>query len=135
MSDDKGVKTLINGVTLAGLTVGIDRVAKSFFNRSFSDPSSSFKNFVLFSVALSTAIALKDLLQEGFTLSLIYSLHVGTEDRDVEVCNVCDVVHAPGKDCGLVRGACDLLEEATQSSQSPQNPQSTQSTQSHGQAG
>ena len=65
MSDNKVVKTLMDGATLTGLTAGIGWAAKRVLNNSFTaDPSNSFENFGLFSLVLSGAIALKDWLQK-----------------------------------------------------------------------
>ena len=66
MSDNKVVKTLIDGATLTGLTAGIGWAAKRAFNKSFTaDPSNSFENFGLLTLTLSTAIALKEWLKKN----------------------------------------------------------------------
>ena len=65
MADNKAVKTLMDGATLTDLTAGIGWAAKKVLNKSFTaDPSNSFENFGLFTLALSSAIALKEWLQK-----------------------------------------------------------------------
>ena len=64
-SDNKVVKALMDGATLTGLTAGIGWGAKKVFNKSFTaDPSNSFENFGMFTLALSSAIALKEWLHK-----------------------------------------------------------------------
>ena len=59
------VKTLVDAATLTGLTAAIGFVAKKFFRRSFThDPSSSFENYAMFTLAMSGSVALKKYLED-----------------------------------------------------------------------
>ena len=63
MSDNKLVKTVIDGATLTGLAAGIGWAAKKAFNKSFTaDPSNSFENYAMFTVVMAGSIALKQYL-------------------------------------------------------------------------
>jgi len=65
MSDNKLVKTVIDAATLTGLAAGIGWAAKKVEKENFtSDPSSSFMNYVKFTVVMVGSIALKGYLED-----------------------------------------------------------------------
>jgi len=65
MSDNKLVKTVIDAATLTGLAAGIGWAAKKVLKENFtSDPSSSFMNYVKFTVVVAGSIALKGYLED-----------------------------------------------------------------------
>jgi len=65
MSDNKLVKTFIDAATITGLAAGIGWAAKKVVKENFtSDPSSSFMNYVKFTVVVSGSIALKGYLED-----------------------------------------------------------------------
>ena len=64
-TDNKLVKTLLDSATLTGLTAGIGWAAKEAFRRSFTgNPSESFENYAMLTVALAGSIALKKYLED-----------------------------------------------------------------------
>jgi len=64
MSDNKLVKTIIYAATLTGLAAGIGWPAKKVVKKNFtSDPSSSFMNYMKFTVVVAGSIALKGYLE------------------------------------------------------------------------
>jgi len=65
MSDNKLVKTAIDGATLTALAAGIGWAAKKVMKENFtSDPSSSFMNYMKFTVVMAGSIALKGYLED-----------------------------------------------------------------------
>ena len=65
MSDNKLVKTVIEAVTLTGLTAGIGWAAKKAMKENFtSDPNSSFMNYMKFTAVMAGSIALKKYLED-----------------------------------------------------------------------
>ena len=65
MSDNKLVKTVIDAATLTGLAAGIGWAAKKVAKENFtSEPSSSFMNYVKFTVVVAGSIALKKYLED-----------------------------------------------------------------------
>jgi len=65
MSDNNLVKTAIDAGTLTGLAAGIGWVVKKVVKENFtSDPSSSFMNYVKFTVVVAGSIALKKYLED-----------------------------------------------------------------------
>jgi len=65
MSDKKLVKTAIDGATLTALAAGIGWAAKKVMKENFtSDPSSSFMNYMKFTVVMAGSIALKGYLED-----------------------------------------------------------------------
>ena len=64
MSDNKLVKTAIDTATLTGLATGIGWPSKKVVNENFtSDPTSSFMNYMKFTVVVAGSIALKGYLE------------------------------------------------------------------------
>ena len=65
MSDNKLVKTIIDGATLTGIVAGIGWVSKKVVKENLtSDPSSDIMNYVKFTVVMTGAIALKKYLED-----------------------------------------------------------------------
>ena len=65
MSDNKLVKTVIDAAVLTGLAAGIGWPAKKVVKESLtSDPSSSFMNYIKFTVIVAGSIALKGYLED-----------------------------------------------------------------------
>ena len=65
MSDNKLVKTILDGATLAGLVAGIGGVSKKVVKENLtSDPSSNFMNYVKFTLVMTGAIAAKKYLED-----------------------------------------------------------------------
>ena len=65
MSDNKLVKTVIDAATITGLAAGIGWPAKKVVKESLtSDPSSSFMNYIKFTVIVAGSIALKGYLED-----------------------------------------------------------------------
>jgi len=65
MSDNKLVKTVIDAATLTGLAAGIGWAAKKVVKETFtSDPSSSFMNYMKFTVVIAGSIGLKGYLED-----------------------------------------------------------------------
>jgi len=61
MSENKLIKTIMDAATLTGLVSGIGWISKKVVKENFTaDPSSSVKNFAMFTVAMAGSIALKD---------------------------------------------------------------------------
>ena len=59
------VKTLVDAATLTGLSAAVGFVAKKVFRRSFTDdPSSSFENYAMFTLAMAGSVALKKYLED-----------------------------------------------------------------------
>ena len=64
MSDNKLVKTVIDVATITGLAAGIGWAAKKVLKENFtSDPSSSFMNYMKFTVVVAGSIGLKGYLE------------------------------------------------------------------------
>ena len=61
MSDNKLVKTILDGATLAGLVGVSKKVVKENLT---SDPSSNFMNYVKFTLVMTGAIAVKKYLED-----------------------------------------------------------------------
>ena len=65
MSDNRPVKTVIEGATLTGIAAGIGWAAKKVVKANFtSDPSSSAMKYVKFSVVMAGSIALRQYLDD-----------------------------------------------------------------------
>jgi len=65
MSDNKLVKTVIDAATLTGLVAGIGWAAKKVLKENFtSNPSSSFMNYMKFTVVVAGSITLKEYLED-----------------------------------------------------------------------
>ena len=65
MSDNKLVKTILDGATLTGIVAGIGWVSKKVVKENLiSDPSSDIMNYVKFTVVMTGAIALKKYLED-----------------------------------------------------------------------
>ena len=64
MSDNKLVKIVIDAATLTGLAAGIGWAAKKVKENFTSDPSSSFMNYMKFTVVVAGSIALKGYLED-----------------------------------------------------------------------
>ena len=65
MSDNKLVKTILDGATLTGIVAGIGWVANKATKENFtSDPSSNVMNYAKFTAAMAASIALKQYLED-----------------------------------------------------------------------
>ena len=65
MSDNKLVKTIIDGATLTGIVAGIGWVSKKVVKENLtSDPSSDIISYVKFTAVMTGAIALKKYLED-----------------------------------------------------------------------
>ena len=65
MSDNKLVKTILDGATLTGIVAGIGWATKKVMKENLtSDPSSNIMNYVKFTSVLTGAIALKKYLED-----------------------------------------------------------------------
>ena len=65
MSDNKLVKTILDGATLTGLVAGIGWVSKKVMKENLtSDPSSNIMNYVKFAIVMTGAIASKKYLED-----------------------------------------------------------------------
>ena len=65
MSDNKLVKTILDGATLSGLVAGIGWVSKKVVKENLtSDPSSNIMNYVKFTAVMTGAIAAKKYLED-----------------------------------------------------------------------
>ena len=65
MSDNKLVKTILDGATLTGIVAGIGWVSKKVVKENLtSDPSSNIMNYVKFTVVMTGAIAAKNYLKD-----------------------------------------------------------------------
>ena len=65
MSDNKLVKTILDGATLTGIVAGISWVTKKAIKENLtSDPSSDIMNYVRFTAVMTGAIALKKYLED-----------------------------------------------------------------------
>ena len=70
MSDNKLVKTILDGATLTGIVAGIGWVAKKVVKENLtSDPSSNVMNYGKFTAVMTGAIALKKYLEDQKILS------------------------------------------------------------------
>ena len=65
MSDNKLVKTILDGATLTGLVAGIGWVSKEVMKENLtSDPSSNIMNYVKFTAVMAVSIAVKQYLED-----------------------------------------------------------------------
>ena len=65
MSDNKLVKTILDGATLTGIVAGIGWVSKKVAKEDLtSDPSSDIMNYVKFTGVMTGAIAAKKYLED-----------------------------------------------------------------------
>ena len=65
MSDNKLVKTILDGATLTGIVAGIGWATKKVIKENLtSDPSSNIMNYVKFTAVMTGAIALKKYLED-----------------------------------------------------------------------
>ena len=65
MSDNKLVKTILDGATLSGLVAGIGWVSKKVVKENLtSDPSSNVMNYGKFTAVMAASIALKKYLED-----------------------------------------------------------------------
>ena len=65
MSDNKLVKTILDGATLTGIVAGIGWVSKKVAKENLtSDPSSDIMNYVKFTAVMTGAIAAKKYLED-----------------------------------------------------------------------
>ena len=65
MSDNKLVKTILDGATLTGIVAGIGWVSKKTVKENVtSDPSSNLMNYVRFTAVMAGAIAAKKYLED-----------------------------------------------------------------------
>ena len=65
MSDNKLVKTLTDAATVTGLAAGMGWIAKKVIKEPMtSDPSSSFMNYLKFTVIIAASMATKKYLEE-----------------------------------------------------------------------
>ena len=65
MSDNKLVKTILEGATLTGIVAGIGWATKKIMKENLtSDPSSNIMNYVKFTAVMSASIALKKYLED-----------------------------------------------------------------------
>ena len=65
MSDNKLVKTILDGATLTGIVAGIGWVSKKVVKENLtSDPSSDVMNYVKFTLVMTSAIAAKKYLED-----------------------------------------------------------------------
>ena len=65
MSDNKLVKTILDGATLTGLVAGIGWVSKKVAKENLtSNPSSNIMNYVKFTAVMTGAISLKKNLED-----------------------------------------------------------------------
>ena len=64
MSDNKLVKTILEGATITGIAAGIGWVSKKVAKENLtSDPSSNIMNYVKFTAVVTASIALKKYLE------------------------------------------------------------------------
>ena len=64
MSDNKLVKTILEGATITGIAAGIGLVSKKVAKENLtSDPSSNIMNYVKFTAVVTASIALKKYLE------------------------------------------------------------------------
>ena len=64
MSDNKLVKTILEGATITGIAAGIGWVSKKVVKENLtSDPSSNIMNYVKFTAVVTASIALKKYLE------------------------------------------------------------------------
>ena len=65
MSDNKLVKTILDGATLTGIVAGIGWVSKKVVKENLtSDPSSDVINYVKFTLVMTGTIAAKKYLED-----------------------------------------------------------------------
>ena len=65
MSDNKLVKTILDGATLTGIVAGIGWVSKKVVKENLtSDPSSNVMNYAKFTAVMTAAITLKKYLED-----------------------------------------------------------------------
>ena len=65
MSDNKLVKTILDGATLTGIVAGIGWVSKKVVKENLtSDPSSNVMNYAKFTAVMAGSIALKKYLED-----------------------------------------------------------------------
>ena len=65
MSENKLVKTLTDAATVTGLAAGMGWIAKKVIKEPMtSDPSSSFMNYLKFTVIIAASMATKKYLEE-----------------------------------------------------------------------
>ena len=65
MSDNKLVKTILDGATLTGIVAGIGWATKKFVKENLtSDPSSNVMNYVKFTAVMAVSIAVKQYLED-----------------------------------------------------------------------
>ena len=65
MSDNKLVKTILEGATITGIAAGIGWVSKKVVKENLtSDPSSNIMNYAKFTAVMTGAIALKKYLED-----------------------------------------------------------------------
>ena len=65
MSDNKLVKTIVDGATLTGIVAGIGWATKKVVKENLtSDPSSDIISYVKFTAVMTGAIALKKYLED-----------------------------------------------------------------------
>ena len=65
MSDNKLVKTILDGAVLTGIAAGIGWVSKKTVKENVtSDPSSNLMNYAKFTAVMAASIALKKYLED-----------------------------------------------------------------------
>ena len=65
MSDNKLVKSLLDAATVTGLVAGIGWIGKKVIKENLTgDPSASLMNYVKFTAAMASSIALKKYLED-----------------------------------------------------------------------
>ena len=65
MSDNKLVKTILDGATLTGIVAGIGLLTKKVMKENLtSDPSSNVMNYAKFTAVMTAGIALKKYLED-----------------------------------------------------------------------